>query len=149
MALPGDILRAPTLARKIADETVNNSASLQNDDALLLPVLANFRYAFDAEIRYSTNATANLKWAFTVPSGSTLVYSALYVPAGATTLALAEFINNAGGTADDSSTRIRIRGLLDVGATAGNLQFQWAQNTANVSNTLVQNFSYLHLDRVG
>lgn len=148
MALPGQILRAPTFVRKVSDESVINSTALQNDDVLVLPVLANWRYAFDAEIRYSTNSTANLKWSFSMPSGAGLVYSALYVPAGGSSLALTEFING-GGAADDSATRIRMRGLLDMGSTSGNFQFTWAQNTANASNTLVQNFSYMRLDRVG
>ncbi|MGW3888882.1 hypothetical protein ACWD69_09345 [Micromonospora chokoriensis] len=149
MPLPGDILRAPTFARKIADEPLVSNATLQNDDVLLLTGIAGWKYAFDGELRYSTNSTANLKWSFAVPAGATFVYSAVYVPAGATALALTEFINSATGTADDSATRIRWRGLLDMGGTSGNLHLQWAQNTSNAGTTVVQNFSYLRLDRVG
>ncbi|MEU8220917.1 hypothetical protein AB0C47_34815 [Micromonospora taraxaci] len=149
MALPGQKLRAPTFVRKIADEQLTSNATLQNDDELLLTGIAGWKYAFDGELRYSTNSTANLKWSFAIPGGATFVYSALYVPAGATALALTEFINSATGTADDSATRIRWRGLLDMGPVSGNLHLQWAQNTSNAGATLVQNFSYLRMDRVG
>jgi hypothetical protein len=35
-----------------------------------------------------------------------------------------------------------------VGGTGGTLQLQWAQNTANVSNTIVQSNSHLILTQI-
>jgi hypothetical protein len=43
---------------------------------------------------------------------------------------------------------ILVQGILIVSSTSGNLQFQWAQNTANASNSSVKANSYLLLRRV-
>jgi hypothetical protein len=39
-------------------------------------------------------------------------------------------------------------GLVIMGGTAGTLQTQWAQNTANVSDTIVKAGSFLELNRI-
>lgn len=140
--------RLTLVARKTADETVNNSATLQNDDTLALSAVAIADYLFECSLRYSTNGTANLKWSFTVPAGAAIVYSALHIPAGGSALTMTELINTGVGTADDSINYVRMLGIFQTVGTAGTLQLQWAQNTANASDTKVLSASFMTLQRI-
>lgn len=70
--LGGNCLKEVVTIRKTSDETVNNSTTLQNDDALLLAMAANETWFFTVYITNNTSTTANIKFAFTVPTGATL-----------------------------------------------------------------------------
>ena len=128
---------------KTADETVNNSSTLQNDDDILASLAANEIVAFRAHIRFNSNGTADFKYAFTVPSGATLAFSS----ANDTT---SGFVNETQGSgtavslaANTLDSAIEIFGFVANGGNTGNLQFQWAQDTANVSDTKVLENSHL------
>lgn len=134
----------PFKVRKTSDETVNNSAALQNDDDLLMALAANEVWAFEAYLIYTTPATPDIKFAFTVPAGATLQWGTVaYDSAGV----LVQVDVSASGTSKDfvdgTSYSIFIQGVVLNGANAGNLQLQWAQNTMNASNTKVLTGSYL------
>jgi hypothetical protein len=159
VALPvftaGDILTAanlrtlqPLFARKTADETINNVAVNQNDDHLFMSVIANAVYEFHGEMRYTTNSTANIKIAWSFPTGTTMRYSAHVVPVGLTTWATFPLIQSDALAGDDSASLITFTGLIIVSTTPGIVQLQWSQNTANVSNTTVSAGSYLRLQRM-
>jgi hypothetical protein len=136
-----------TYVIKTADETVNNSAALQDDNELFWPVLSNQIWDVELVLLYNTNTTADLKWAFTVPGSGT----GLGV--------LHRLQNAAAGVGDDqisqaseagtaiggigSIAAAHVRMLITVGAADGNIVLQWAQNTANLSNTIVQAGSYI------
>jgi len=152
--LRGSVLSAlitevrPLFVRKASDETVNGSATLQNDDELFLAVEANVTYQVEASLRYSTGATPNLKFTFTGPSGATGLGHATSIVAGGTALVFTDVtLLSTVVTADDSSFATEVHGVLIVGATAGTLQLQWAQNTSNASDTKVLSGSYLKLVR--
>lgn len=138
----------PISARRTTDSTaVNNSTSLVNDTQLAVAVTANAVYHFEARIRYSSNSTANIKLAWTFPTGLTMDYEAI---GGTTSSATFAQFNNTqstilalGGFASDLS--VMLDGIVLVGGTAGNLQLQFAQNTANSSNTLIRSGSYVQL----
>ena len=69
-ALAQDVLNLMTIVRKTADETVNNSAVLQNDDDLLLPIGANEIWRFEFVIYGISNATADFKYSLVGPAAS-------------------------------------------------------------------------------
>jgi hypothetical protein len=97
-------------------------------------MVANSSYNFEAVINYSgTSTAADFKYTFTVPAGATV------------------HINTVGPTSNTTSTNcniaasgqtcsllitggyrgtIMVSGYVRTGATAGNVQFQFAQNTA-------------------
>lgn len=141
----------PLYARKTADETVNNSATLQNDDHLFVTVTANVVYLLTGRLAFNGNATADVKIGWTFPSGLTMRYTGTGFSAAGT------FINPAliqtdtpgfgagalSGTTDDA---VVLNGLVIVGGTGGTLQMQWAQNTANASNTIMRANSFISLD---
>lgn len=124
---------APTVVRKTADETVNNSDALQNDDDLLFAMTASTTYEIELLLLISSNATADFKMAFTLPAGADMIW---FLPATATLASegsTAEGISITGTTVEG----YLIRGIVRCDTTAGNLQLQWAQNTATVVDTIV------------
>lgn len=140
----------PVFARKTLDETVNNSAVMQNDDALFVSVAANTTYKFELNLRITTNTTADFKSTFTFPTGLTMQYSAPVITAGASamfpfSLSQTDTVAIEGNA---SAFTAVYEGLVVVSSTAGTLQVQWAQNTANLSNTVVSAGSYLLLTKV-
>lgn len=125
-----------TKVRKTADETVNNSTILQNDDELLFAVAANEVWEFTIIIFQISSAAADFKANLTGPAGSTIA-----VQGTGENTAQATFISLS--TSESWVGRVTsviapiIRGVIINGATAGNLQLQWAQSAAEVSNTKV------------
>lgn len=136
-------LRALKLTDSITP--VNNSTALVDDPDLRLTVAANTTYDLNLQVTYSTGATPDIKFAWSLPAGTTM-------PAN-----MAHFYNGSwvAGPVNDTSTLVcegfatdlpmRWSGLLIVGGTPGVLQLRFAQNTANATNTLLRAGSYMRL----
>jgi hypothetical protein len=152
--LSGEILTAdalnqslPKFARKTADETVNNSATFQNDDHLALTVVASATYVFRHHWVFNSGATPDLKSQFTVPSGTTMAYwtqssSSIHAASGLTEASSVIY------DGDGSDITVWTVGYIVTSSTAGTVQWQWAQSTANASNTIVRKGSILEFVRV-
>jgi hypothetical protein len=141
-----------TLARvvlKTADETVNNSAVLQNDDVLKFAVAASEKWQFECDIYYTTGGVPDLKTTWVGPSGSTIIWSPLGKDSGNTTLdttgAVAGAATQTGAGVSPSMAHQRHMGVISNGATPGDLQLQWSQNTQNSSDTIIHALSSLRL----
>lgn len=120
------------IVKKATTETVNNSAVLQDDDELKLPVTAGAVVKVDLRLLLTAVGAGNIQIAFTVPSGTFYwtpsgAASATVITTGATT-----FTVGAGTT-----VLAEARGIYVGGATAGNLQLQWAQAIATAANSQV------------
>jgi hypothetical protein len=141
----------PACIVKAATETVNNSAALQNDDALLLAVLANAQYRFELRLEYISGTTPDLKIAWTFPAGTTMVWGGAYADTAGAMVTNGNFLQTTtlamGGTGTDVTAFFS--GSVNTAGTSGTLQLQWAQNTANASDSKIYLGSYLLLDRVG
>lgn len=131
-----------TVVRKTADETVNNSSTLQNDDHLLLAIGANEVWEFEVNLWWIANSSADLKVAFTVPAAATLRWA----NTGTNTSSVAYNetpVQGTSGTAfafeasTGSDRHTRFVGYVANGANAGNLQVQWAQNSTHLSDLTV------------
>lgn len=133
----------PISVRKSADETVNNSTTLQADDELLLPVEANATYWLYLRLIMSSGTTPDFKMLFTFPTGLLMTLHnveptpTISVPYDQTTTAAVS------GTGADAT--IQVEGLVRVASTAGTLALTWAQNTLNASNTIVRANSTMRL----
>lgn len=129
----------PTIVHKTADETVNNSTTFQDDDELILPVLANEVWEFTLHLLYDSSAVADIKVGWTVPTGTTMYYSAIYLDtalAEATSAHLRE--GNALTIGGAGAFRHAVlSGIILTAATAGDVKLRWAQNSAEVSDTKV------------
>lgn len=139
----------PIKAIKGSDQTVNNSATLVNDSALFASVAANAIYRFEMHLRYSTNTTANLKLAYTFPAGLTMKNDLIGKGSGTSVLDIFAGDQTAQWLISGNGAASRLTGTITVSSTPGTWQLQWAQQTANVSNTIVQAGSYLLLTQIG
>jgi hypothetical protein len=147
---------------KTADETVTSSATLQNDDHLVLPVVANAVYTFALDLYTSegTDFVGDFKMSFTCPAGATFDMHG----SGAHTTDLTTGTSSNGewigklATASAAATlafgvgtgltAVRVYGRLVMSSTAGNFQLQWAQNASDASGTTLKAGSYMTMSRV-
>lgn len=146
------------VAIKTANETINNNNVLQNDDALVVAVTATTKYLVRAMIMYDSATAADIQFSFVGPASATMSWTtnALGTTAAGGTgniTVAASVIGDAGvlpagGAGVGVQLMANIQGILNVGATAGTLQFRWAQNTADVSDTIVRANSHLYLKRI-
>lgn len=126
-----------TIVRKAADETVNNN-TMQDDNDLLIAVAANEVWYFEVLINYSTTAAPGIQFAWTIPSGATIVGTVIGDDS-----ALADdyprllALNTTPVGFEPAGGRLVLKGILRVSSTAGNLQLQWAQETTNAADTKV------------
>jgi len=140
--------------RKAVDETVNNSAVLQNDDTFVVAVAANSVWVAELYLGVYGDTTADIQFDFTGPAGSTIHWGfkgqAITV-SGAEAPARDLFgsppaLTNSG--ADSNNHLIILVAVISNGATPGNLTFRWAQNTATVADTKVKAGSVLVAHRI-
>jgi hypothetical protein len=117
---------------KTADQTVTNNATFQNDAFLAFAMAANSSYTIDAAINFSgTSAAADFKYTFTAPAGASV-----YLNTDAATSANTNTVCNIAASGQTCTVliaanfrgTIRVTGYIRTAGTAGNLQFQFAQN---------------------
>jgi hypothetical protein len=133
---------------KIADETVNNSTTLQSDDTFTFTATANSLYMIEGVLRVSTGATPDIKFQMTIPGGQADgAVNTQYDWNGTAGL----FTDASSGSlpgALTSATAIPIKVALEV-TTGGTVALQWAQNTADASDTKVLKNSWWVYERIG
>lgn len=139
------VAAGPTIktVRKSADQSVTSSTTLVNDTHLKFAVAANETYIFQLWLyTYAADGTPDIKLTCAGPAGSTVLWSSsqvIFNAAAATTLTS---VNTSGVSADlfvDANNRaIQLYGTIANGGTAGDLQFQWAQNTSSANSTTIK-----------
>jgi hypothetical protein len=159
---PGsDLLTSPIMKiiRKPADETLNNTATLQNDDDLKYTLLAGETISFDFNLFVGTGPlAADIKFALNAPSGAVGRWGIVGLAPAATsevgdtkTTSRVTFDGATSedvGTDDTVATVVSISGTLINGGTPGDLQLLWAQQTATVGDTKVLTGSTLTVMRI-
>ena len=131
-----DFPRRDKVVLKTADETVNNNNSTQADDALLVALGANETWMLRYFIKYNSNTTADFRYNISVPSGAT--YDSLLQ--GDNNLGPLFYYRTssdelvAGKGADWAFI---FNAVVKTSSTPGNVVFNWAQYTANASDTKV------------
>lgn len=137
-------------AIKPADETRTNN-TITNDSDLLVAVTANTDYLIECHMYYSAATNVpDFKAQLIVPAGATLLFAELGAGSASTsstasmsTRALPDATNSIAGTIGATSMAWRARGILRVGAAAGNLQVMWAQNVTDANGTTLLANSWL------
>lgn len=134
--------RIPKVITKAADETVNNSTSYQDDDELILPVLANEQWFIICAVRSISSNTADIKLQWTLPAGAVWrgdrrFWNESSVAQNHPHLDLTSGTAMA-GQVSASFSGVHYIGILTVAGTAGDVALQWAQNTLEASNTVVK-----------
>lgn len=147
---------------KTADETINSSTTLQNDDHLVLPVVANAVYKFELDLYMieSTDFVGDFKMSFTCPTGATFDMhgsGAHITDLSAGTSSNGEWIGKLATSSAAASlsfgvgtslTGVRVHGRLVMSSTAGNFQMQWAQNASDATGTTLKAGSIMTMTRI-
>jgi hypothetical protein len=135
-------------------ESVTSSTTLQNDDYLFVPVVANAIYTLHAMFLYGGATAADLKLLLRTPTSGSFTGMATGLVVGAATAADNANIPMTGNSSEvfgalGSGTQIlTVLGKLVTAGTAGNLQVEWAQNVSSGTATQVFGNSFLDLRRV-
>ncbi len=126
---------------KKADETVNNSTTLQDDDELKFTAQTNKTYRFELRLRNVMPSTEHLKFAFSGPSGATGKSITNAWNGSAESNYADIFSAQAISTAGTEKSMVTTGHIIIT--TAGEVVFQWAQNVQGAVNTILKEGSSL------
>ncbi len=136
--------RASFTIRKAADETVNNSSVMQNDDDFTFSIGANETWAFQIYADVVSSTAADFKATVTAPASSTcrIDFNNIYNVQN-------NYITSCGVTSgviphsDSADEEYIMYGTVVSGATSGSVTLQWAQQTATAVNTTMRAGGYM------
>ena len=150
-----DVPTGVTIVRKTADETVNNSTTLQNDDHLLVAIGANEVWLVELFLlQQSVGRDSDFKMGWSYPVSCSMFWGLAATTSSVLRSWAGDTVNiNSVSIATETSTisvssingtrGIRITATIVNGANAGNVNFQWAQDTATAEDTKVLTNSFL------
>ena len=134
-----------------------STTTLTADPDLQIHLDTNKTYWMELIAPYTSPSAAGFKFSFFVPSGTVFTGYALFTggtgtpsiftySAGGGNLITANiFMASAGAGVDDI---VIVRGTLDTAGSAGNIGYQWCQNTSNGGTTTVRGGSAMLIKRV-
>ncbi|MGW4467465.1 hypothetical protein [Micromonospora sp. NPDC004704] len=156
MRLTPDRLNKTRTKVKLATQIYQSQTTLQDDNSLVFTNLPpDSIWAMDCALFYATADNADLKvgWSGTNASMSwtpTGLDSTATSATGSVNLSWISSISSTvvlGGGGGFASSGLR--GVLLIGATTpGSLQFRWAQNVSQASNTQIAPPSWIRLERI-
>lgn len=124
---------ASVLARKLADETITNSAALQDDDELSVLLAANSTYLYIGRFIVSGTATGDFKTLMTA-SGAPTLHKCSYHPTWDTGDLFGVSVETAEAAAaigvGAGARAVLVIGVVVTAGAASTLKMQFAQNTA-------------------
>ncbi len=133
------ILDAFTLVKKPSFTSRNNN-TLANDPDLFFPMAANTSYTFTITVYIQASAAGDFKSRVTGPASPTSVFIA-QAGFGTPGMTMSNRVAQAYDSTDltqvftsDFVVRLLINGTVNNGVNAGNLVFQWAQNTTSAGS---------------
>ena len=127
---------------KTADETVNNTTTLQSDDTFTFTATANKTYKISLGLIIIGGQAADFKYRWSLPAGATIEG----VSSSPATDALEEFDDGADAVITINEQLAKYSPMfatLQVAGTGGTVVLQWAQNAAEVSNLTVKTGSWM------
>lgn len=130
---------------KSADETVNNSDVLQNDNDFIFAGVANAVYLVDLSLKLVSQAAADWKMQWDLPSGASYLTGCWSTE----TVSAVKYLTNPDSIAQVNTQPFTwVRSIIVIGATAGNVTLQWAQDTADGSDTTIYQNSVMRIERI-
>jgi hypothetical protein len=130
----------PTTVYKTADETVNNSDTLQDDDHIALTVAANEVWAIYMVLHTDSHSSADVRVGWTVPSGTTINWKDQAANGTALDESGTDLISGGGVGVTRQDT---YAGTIIVGGSGGTIQMRWAQSSAHASDAKMLKGSFL------
>lgn len=150
-----DYLPLPVRKALGSDQTVTGSTTLVKVTGLELPVKVSGKYFVRLVIYFTTTTAAGLRYRHRGPSTPSRVsFERKEILPGATAFNTVEQ-DNAYSAADETLTvgstsegKIEIYGYLVNGASAGDIEFAFAQNVSDAGNTVIKAGSYAEYTQV-
>jgi hypothetical protein len=141
-------------AHRTVDNSIIGTTLLQSDDELVLPVDQNTVYEITGWLEFScASATPDLKVNFTEPSGATWK-AHFYTDTVGNGGAVSDIHYSSGSTGwvvnmtGSNNAYVEVRLSLQVGANAGNLVFQFAQNVQDATPLILKANSWIKAIKV-
>ena len=136
---------------QLSDQIVNNSTTLVSSSGLTIPLFAYQRATFKAQLFFTGDVTADIRFAVLYPSGATCWYTTTNnLRLNSSDVVSGNDVQTAGGlfTVGSAGTTTRvceISGFIETNGTAGNLTIRFAQGSAVVADTTLKANSSLTL----
>ena len=132
---------------KQADQPKASDITTAADTELVVPVLANEVWAITWYIFYDTESTPGFKFDLGVPAGTNGLRMVVWDEVSPTS-ENAQIKDNSFSPdqiilGDGTRRPLKVDAIFEVGGTAGNIEFRWAQNVSDAANTIVLQYSYL------
>lgn len=136
---------------KTSNEVVNNSTTLQDDDELTVSVEASKTYIFTIFCWLGTAGTGGFRFQLSVPSGgiadgtcfgttsSGNAFQSIYIAGNSAATGFTTYSTNTG------EPFVVIRGAFINSTNAGSFTLQWAQSSADATNSTVAAYSWIEL----
>jgi hypothetical protein len=132
-----------------------SSTALQSITSLVAAMPTTGTFDFRGIIYYTSSTTADIKFAFLLPAGATILWNGPGVIVGgtgtgdttATTAAASDATISYAGNGVGVVLACQIEGTYVAGGTAGNLQFRAAQNTSDATQSTIHTHSRLDICR--
>ncbi len=140
---PSSTSPALTTINKTADEIVNGSTALQDDNHLFFTVGANETWSYRFVVQANSPVAAGIKFAVTAPSGATCQVAFIDQQTAASESGIGCGTASTTMTGTAGNEVYEIVGTIVNGANAGDVKLQWAQTNSVGSNTTVLAGSYL------
>jgi hypothetical protein len=143
--------------RKTVDEPRTNTTTAAVDPELYVDLEANTTYLLELYLFVSGLAAADIKTSWNIPASTTFYRWSLGPDTSAvgnsnvtmrSAIHLATSEPGYGLNTDTSWVGIKETCMVYLGATAGRVQFKFAQNTANATPTIVKSYSFMKVTKV-
>lgn len=148
------LLDVEEIKRKSADETVNGSATLQDDNHLTgFALTAGEAYEFRGLMWHTTNNTARIKLTLTFSNAPQYYYASANAFSETTSGGGTQHSSSAPATALEVATfdggLVDMRGFFLANAsTGGTVKLQWAQITGTAVDTILKLGSFLRIRKI-
>ena len=139
------------------DQVKNNSATPSNITGLSFAAEANARYVIEGMMFCSSGTTPDIRFYWTVPAGTTGIWTTrgVHLPVnsriGAIDTGLVAIANSLPVSGDSGGVPGFSFGpsvSIKIGSTAGTVQAQFSQDTANASDTKILAGSFLRVHQI-
>ncbi|GIV51743.1 MAG: hypothetical protein KatS3mg038_2264 [Candidatus Kapaibacterium sp.] len=145
------ITGATSFVRKTSNQTITSSTTYQNDNALVYTASANQIFEFEAYM-FISGGNGGIKIRVSIPSGASMKLYAELKKDDQHHWVYRKLTSSSDEISwtdiDNTYGYARIRGIITMGSSGGNVQVQWAQNSSNATATTVEAGSYLKITPV-
>ncbi len=140
-----------TYIRKTSNQTVTNSTTYQNDNALVYTASANEIFEFEAHM-FISGGNGGIKIRVSIPSGASMKLYAELKKDNQHNWVYTKLTSSTDEVSwnkiDSTYGYARIVGIVQMGSSGGNVQVQWAQYSSDATGTTVEAGSYLKITRI-